>query len=445
MEKQMSELDLSSFDTFDTQQMRTDLSAPQPISQAVLDARKKTESMVKQYNAMNLFLGAMGKRTSAPMSMPTYDDSTGSSTESMKQVNNAVNTELIQSLSKLQEQLGRPLTRDEIPSIIKAFNMGPSQLKTVDDMFPYIGLTREQQSKLEKEKSDLSVAGAVDDTIQTHRSLISNADPEVIGNRIEEAVYDIYNNESLNPAEKQAAVDKVYDEFEEMYNLDKSVRGELRQQKSDQRAMVDKAMESGQNITINQLTEKAIERLNAGESWEQVNRDLIDQAQGFLKNKDIMASFVSRLKALKPEDKRTAARKSFDEAQSMLSSSENRIYNVDSVIAMEMEKASQNPLMYQFTGPQNEAMAIEKTFYNLKLSDPDAIDEDKFRRMFNEFKYGDGKENPGIQNLTQEEQKMQIQGVISRASKEFQLPERLLYYIVYGRKGYTELVKDGKY
>lgn len=434
----MSELDLSSFDTFDTQQMRTDLSAPQPVSQAVLDARKKTASMVKQYNAMNLFLGAMGKRTSAPMSMPTYDDSTGSSTESMKQVNNAVNTELIQSLSKLQEQLGRPLTRDEIPSIIKAFNMGPSQLKTVDDMFPYIGLTREQQSKLEKEKSDLNVAGAVDDTIQTHRSLISNADPEVIGNRIEEAVYDIYNDESLNPAEKQAAVDKVYDEFEEMYNLDKSVRGELRQQKSDQRAMVDKAMESGQNITINQLTEKAVERLNAGESWEQVNRDLIDQAQGFLKNKDIMASFVSRLKALKPEDKRTAARKSFDEAQSMLSSSENRIYNVDSVIAMEMEKASQNPLMYQFTGPQNEAMAIEKTFYNLKLSDPDAIDEDQFRRMFNDFKLG-------IQKLTQEEQKMQIQEVMSRASKELQLPERLLYYIVYGRKGYTELVKDGKY
>ena len=151
-----------------------------------------------------------------------------------------------------------------------------------------------------------------------------------------------------------------------------------------------------------------------------------------------MASFVSRMKALKPEDKRTAARKSFEEAQGMLSSSEDRIYNVDSVIAMEMEKASQNPLMYQFTGPQNEAMAIEKTFYNLKLADPDAIDEDQFRSMFNDFKLG-------IQNLTQEEQKIQIQEVMSRASKQLQLPERLLYYIVYGRKGYTELVKDGKY
>ncbi len=434
----MSELDLSSFDTFDTQQMRTDLLAPQPISQSVLDARKKTESMVKQYNAMNLFLGAMGKTTSAPMSMPTYDDSTGSSTESMKQVNNAVNTELIQSLSKLQEQLGRPLTRDEIPSIIKAFNMGPSQLKTVDNMFPYIGLTREQQSNLEKEKSDLNVAGAVDDTIQTHRSLISNSDPKLIGNRIEEAVSDIYNNESLNPAEKQAAVDKVYDEFEEMYNLDKSVRNEVRQQKSDILAMVDKATESGQNITINQLTEKAIDRLNAGEPWEQVNRDLIGQAQGFLKNKDIMASFVSRLKALKPEDKRTAALKSFQEAQSMLSASGNKIYNVDTVIAMEMEKRSSDPMMYQFTGPQNEAMAIEKTFYNLKLSDPDAIDEDQFRLDFNDFKLG-------IKNLTQEEQEIKIQEAMSMQSKELQLPERLLYYIVYGRKGYTELVRDGKY
>ena len=282
------------------------------------------------------------------------------------------------------------------------------------------------------------MAGAVDDTIQTHRSLISNSDPKLIGNRIEEAVSDIYNNESLNPAEKQAAVDKVYDEFEEMYNLDKSVRNEVRQQKSDILAMVDKATESGQNITINQLTEKAIDRLNAGEPWEQVNRDLIGQAQGFLKNKDIMASFVSRLKALKPEDKRTAALKSFQEAQSMLSASGNKIYNVDTVIAMEMEKRSSDPMMYQFTGPQNEAMAIEKTFYNLKLSDPDAIDEDQFRLDFNDFKLG-------IKNLTQEEQEIKIQEAMSMQSKELQLPERLLYYIVYGRKGYTELVRDGKY
>ena len=50
MEKQMSELDLSSFDTFDTQQMRTDLSEPQPVSQAVLDARKKTAARLELNN-----------------------------------------------------------------------------------------------------------------------------------------------------------------------------------------------------------------------------------------------------------------------------------------------------------------------------------------------------------------------------------------------------------
>lgn len=160
----MSELDLSSFDTFDTQQMRTDLSAPQPVSQAVLDARKKTASMVKQYNAMNLFMGAMGKTTSAPMSMPTYDDGFTSSqrTAANTAANEATMTEFMRSLEKMQEQLGRPIEESEIPAIAKAFNIGPKGLAQIKAYFPYIGITSaEKRARAGEERSIESAQRAV--------------------------------------------------------------------------------------------------------------------------------------------------------------------------------------------------------------------------------------------------------------------------------------------
>lgn len=160
----MSELDLSSFDTFDTQQMRADLSAPQPVSQAVLDARKKTASMVKQYNAMNLFLGAMGKTTSAPMSMPTYDDDFTASqkTAANTAANEATMTEFMRSLEKMQEQLGRPIEESEIPAIAKAFNIGPKGLAQIKAYFPYIGITSaEKRARAGEQRSIESAERAV--------------------------------------------------------------------------------------------------------------------------------------------------------------------------------------------------------------------------------------------------------------------------------------------
>jgi hypothetical protein len=429
----MDDFDLSSFDTFDVQQRRMEL-ANQPVSEELLEARANTERMVKQYNAMNLFLGAMGKRTGAPMSMPTYADNSASA---QKQAGQQVNREFLQSLTRLQEQIGRPLTMDEIPAIAKAFNVGPSQLAVIKDYFPYIGISRKEQRERRKESSDLNVAAAYDDVMQTHRGLIANAGPETVANRIEEAIADINSRDDLSAEEKQAASDQLFEDFKNIASLNKESRSEIRAIEKAEDEALQQARLTGQNVTVAQYMDKAIERINRGESWEQVNRDTIKDANDIISNKEAMASLQSQLKAIKPEDKRTAALKSFEEKQGKLTAEGNRIKNIEEVIQMEIDSRSQNPLMYDFTGPMNEAMAIENVFYNLKIANPEAINEDLFRAEFAKFK-------AAIQKLEPEQQKAEIMKAMKNASERLQLPVRLLLYVAYGKKGYENLLKEGR-
>lgn len=420
----MDDFDLSSFDTFDVQQRRMEL-ANQPVSEELLKARANTERMVKQYNATNLLLGAMGKRTGAPMSMPTYADNSASV---QKQAGQQVNREFLQSLTRLQEQIGRPLTMDEIPAIAKAFNVGPSQLAVIKDYFPYIGISREEQRKRQKESSDLNVAAAYDDVMQTHRGLIANAGPETVGNRIEEAIADINSRDDLSAEEKQAASDQLFEDFKNVASLNKESRSEIRAIKKSEDEALQQARLTGQNVTVAQYMDKAIERINRGESWEQVNRDIIADANDIISNKEVMSSLQSQLKAIKPEDKRTAARKSFDELSSMLTVEENRSRSIDEAIEMQVMQRSSDPMMYGFTRPQNEAMAVEKTFNVLKLVNPDAIDEFQFRQQYIDL-FNSGANND------------QIESFFIESSKNLNVPERLLRYIALGRKGYERLIR----
>ena len=427
----MEDFDLSSFDTFDVQRRREEL-ANVPISEELLKARKKTQSMVTAYNAMNAFLVASGKGGGSPMEMPTYDDD---SKELDKQAGQQANRELIQSLTRLQEQIGRPLTMDEIPAIIKSFNLGPSNMKALQDVLPYIGVTREEQRKRRQESSDINVAAAYDEVMRTHRGLIAGAGPETIGNRIEEAIADINSRDDLSPEEKQAASDQLFADFKDVATLNKESRSEIRAIQKEQDDALKRANITGQNITVSEYMDKAIERVNNGESWEQVNRDIIASANDFISNKDVMASLQSQLKAIKPEDKRTAALKSFQEKQAMIMG--GGIKGIEEAIQMEIESRSQNPLMADFTGPMNEAMAIENVFYNLKIAKPEAIDEDAFRAEFFKFK-------EAIKNLEPQLQKNEIMKAMRNASDRLKLPVRLLLYVVYGKKGYEKLIKEGR-
>lgn len=429
----MDDFDLSSFDTFDVQQRRMEL-ANQPVSEELLKARANTARMVKQYNATNLLLGAMGKRAGAPMSMPTYEDNSAALN---KQAGSQVKNELLQALVKLQEQIGRPLTMDEVPSVIKAFNIGDDQLSMLNDVYPFLGLTREQQQKAKEQQSEDRVAAAYGDVMSYHRGLIANAGPETIGNRIEEAIADINSRDDLSPEEKQAASDQLFEDFKNVASLNKESRSEIRAIKKAEDEALQQARLTGQNVTVAQYMDKAIERINRGESWEQVNRDIIADANDIISNKEVMSSLQSQLKAIKPQDKRTAALISFEEKQGKLTAEGNRIRNIEEVIQMEIDSRSQNPLMYDFTGPMNEAMAIENVFYNLKIANPEAINEDLFRAEFAKFK-------AAIQKLEPEQQKAEIMKAMKNASERLQLPVRLLLYVAYGKKGYENLLKEGR-
>ena len=134
----MDDFDLSSFDTFNLPERRREL-LNTPVSEELLKARANTERMVKQYNAMNLFLGAMGKRTTAPMSMPTYDDSP--STSDVSAADEQAATEFMRSLDKIRQQVGRELTENERNSLARAYGLGPKGLATLDKYFKYIGKT----------------------------------------------------------------------------------------------------------------------------------------------------------------------------------------------------------------------------------------------------------------------------------------------------------------
>lgn len=420
----MDDFDLSSFDTFDVQQRRMEL-ANQPVSDELLKARQKTERMVRGYNAMNAFLVASGRGGGSPISMPTYDDNSASV---QKQAGEQVNREFLQSLTRLQEQIGRPLTMDEIPAIAKAFNVGPSQLAVIKDYFPYIGISRKEQRERRKESSDLNVAAAYDDVMQTHRGLIANAGPETVGNRIEEAIADINSRDDLSAEEKQAASDQLFEDFKNVASLNKESRSEIRAIKKAEDEALQQARLTGQNVTVAQYMDKAIERINRGESWEQVNRDTIADANDIISNKEVMASLQSQLKAIKPEDKRTAARKSFDELSSMLTVEENRSRSIDEAIEMQVIQRSSDPMMYGFTRPQNEAMAVEKTFNVLKLVNPDAFDEFQFREQYMKL-FNSGANNDEIESFFRE------------SSKNLNVPVRLLQYIALGRKGYERMLR----
>ena len=76
-------------------------------------------------------------------------------------------------------------------------------------------------------------------------------------------------------------------------------------------------------------------------------------------------------------------------------------------------------------------------FYNLKIANPEAINEDAFRAEFAKFK-------AAIQKLEPEQQKVEIMKAMKNASERLQLPVRLLLYVAYGKKGYENLLKEGR-
>ena len=139
------------------------------------------------------------------------------------------------------------------------------------------------------------------------------------------------------------------------------------------------------------------------------------------------------MKGLKPADKRTSDAKKFDERMTLLrvgdKSVQQQIFDVDKVVQMEIDSVNNNPLFYDYSAPKKEAQAIEQAFHNLMLADPGRIDQEAFRDAFIEFSEGE----PTV---------AQSEEALENASKVYKLPVRVLHYIIYGRKGYEDLIKQ---
>ena len=194
----------------------------------------------------------------------------------------------------------------------------------------------------------------------------------------------------------------------------------------------DRAVNTGRTITRNRLVQEVIDRVSGGEDYEVVKNEVMSRANDmnsddYLQDKDMLSSLRAGIDFAKKPDARSTASKNFDETMSLLRSSENRAFNVNKVIQLEIDSANTNPLFYEFTMPRKEAQAIEQAFYKLKMADPDAIDEQAFRKEFSEF----------AQTASNE----QVEAALQRAEQQLGIPKRMLLYIIYGRKGYQDLVE----
>ena len=271
------------------------------------------------------------------------------------------------------------------------------------------------------------VSSSVFGTMSNHRAGVVGSDSGTIVNRIEEAVADIYADETLTEQEKLDAASQVYERMGKVANLNKTQREELRKIEDREVAARNRALSSGRTIIRNQLVEEGIDRIKAGEDFQTVKEDIMLKANRDIMDKDIIASVRSGLEFAKKPDARSTQSKNFDEVMALLGPSDNRAFNINKVIQMEVDSANTNPLFYEYTMPRKEAQAIEQAFYKLKMADPDVIDEQAFRQEFNEF----------AETATNE----QVEAALQRAEQQLGIPKRMLLYIIYGRKGYQDLVE----
>lgn len=306
----------------------------------------------------------------------------------------------------------------------KFFEMWDKRMDTMREQEKY---STEQALAESTAASEDRVSASVFGAMSNHRSGVVGSDSGTVVNRIEEAVADIYADETLTEQEKLDAASQVYERMGKVANLNKTQREELRKVEDREVATRDRALSSGRTIIRNQLVEEGIDRIKAGEDFQTVKEDIMLKANRDIMDKDIIASVRSGLEFAKKPDARSTQSKNFDEVMALLGPSDNRAFNINKVIQMEVDSANTNPLFYEYTMPRKEAQAIEQAFYKLKMADPDVIDEQAFRQEFSEF----------AQTATNE----QVEAALQRAEQQLGIPKRMLLYIIYGRKGYQNLVE----
>lgn len=476
-------------DAFDIQKRRTDLSTP---SQTILDSRERTRKSIDKHNMFTKgFALFTGTTPSARVDYPTYGTSSASQQKSQNQ---SVMTDFYRALDTISAQYekehGKKLTEDQMYAIGKQFNIGPQGWEDFKKYMPAIGTTNQEQRSrntegrlvrteeraiakddrelLKEHREGLSnakVADGVINLLEEFRPLLQDTPLGSAGNRISEAVAKVHKLEGYTDIQKLAVLKEAIprlrsiskfttEEDKQVRALEKSVKDaevsatrdeqatekheialeDQEFQKEDRLKLTRKdAAALGRNVSANKIVNDAVDQLADDVPWDEVYASSLKTANNNIFDRTVISSIESSLKGLKPADKRTSDAKKFDERMTLLrvgdKSVQQQIFDVDKVVQMEIDSVNNNPLFYDYSAPKKEAQAIEQAFHNLMLADPGRIDQEAFRDAFIEFSEG----KPTV---------AQSEEALENASKVYKLPVRVLHYIIYGRKGYEDLIKQ---
>ena len=255
-------------DAFDIQKRRTDLSTP---SQTILDSRERTRKSIDKHNMFTKgFALFTGTTPGARVEYPTYGTSSKSQSAA---IDKQINIDFMQAVSKIYKERGR-LTEDELMTVGRAFNAGPAQYRLLKEMMPFIGIDRDEVAKQEVAASEARGAVVMDEASAEHLSLIREASPDTVQNRVAEAISDI-NNSALSPARKNAIRKEYLSAASQAHALGKSARGEarterkevrevnaaLRQVNKDDLALAKTASEASENETVRLLIYNALKEM----------------------------------------------------------------------------------------------------------------------------------------------------------------------------------------
>ena len=485
----MAEFNLQGFQPYDIQQQRIGLSTP---SQVILDSRERTRKAIDKHNMFTRgFALFTGTSPGARVEYPTYGTSSASQ---QKAQNQSVMTDFYRALDTIaaqyEEEHGKRLTEDQQWAIMKQFNLGPQGMEDAKKYMAAWGVSSKEQRARNVEKrqaaaaeraiakddrallkehrdslSNAKVADGVINLLEKYRPLLQGTPVGTAGNRISEAVAEVHKLGGYTDLEKLAVLKEAIprlrsiskftaEEDKQVRDLEKSVTdAATAKTKVEQAAETqDRAREDqewqrldrekksladtkalGRNITANKLYNEMIDLLADGVSYEEAYSRITQQANNNIPDRKVISSLETSLKGLKPADKRTTESKKFDERMALLragdKSVQQQIFDVDKVVQMEIDSVNDNPLFYDYSVFKKEAQAIEQAFHNLMLADPSRINQEAFRDAFIEFSKGEP-------TLAQSEE------ALKNASKVYKLPVRVLLYIIYGRKGYEELIEQ---
>ena len=476
-------------DAFDIQKKRTDLSTP---SQVILDSRERTRKAIDKHNMFTRgFALFTGTSPGARVEYPTYGTSSASQ---QKAQNQSVMTDFYRALDTIaaqyEEEHGKRLTEDQQWAIMKQFNLGPQGMEDAKKYMAAWGVSsKEQRARNTEERavasaeraiakddlallkeyrdnlSNAKVADLVINILEEYRPLLQGTPLGTAGNRISEAVAKVHKLGGYTDRQKLEVLNEVIprlrsisqftaEEDKQVRDLEKSVTDaataktqveqaaetQERAREDQEWQRLDREKKSladtkalGRNITANKLYNEMIDLLADGVPYEEAYATITQQANKNITDRKVISSLETSLKGLKPEDKRTSESKKFDERMALLrvgkKSVQQQIFDVDKVVQMEIDSVNDNPLFYDYSVFKKEAQAIEQAFHNLMLADPSRINQEAFRDAFIEFSKGEP-------TLAQSEE------ALKNASKVYKLPVRVLLYIIYGRKGYEELIEQ---